>query len=251
MRLVSLFLLMVPFLMSCSTSENDQIDVNEPTAESSSSEVVLSKEEILLSELPEGVSHEDWNLILVNPFQALPDNFEIELAEVDNEQKIDSRIVEAWASWKDAALQDGHRLFFASGHRDVGRQANNFNRTIQEYMDEGMSEEEAVEKAKEYLTEPGHSEHHTGLALDIVDEEWIVSGQGLEPEYENEASQKWLLASMTDYGFVLRYPEGKEEITGINYEPWHFRYVGVENAQFMEKNELTLEEYIELLLMAE
>lgn len=251
MRLVSLLLFMTTFLMSCGTGANQQIEANETVEENSSSEEVLSKEEQLLKELPEGVSSEDWNLLLVNPVQALPDDFEVDLVEVDNEQKIDSRLVEAWTSWKEAALQDGHRLFFASGHREVSRQESNFNRTVQEYMDEGMTEAAAIEKAKEYLTEPGHSEHHTGLALDIVDEEWIVSGKGLEPEYEGEESQKWLVSTMADYGFILRYPEGKEEVTGINYEPWHFRYVGVDNAKFIEKNNLTLEEYVELLIMAE
>lgn len=239
--------------MSCTMEENQQteeIEVNEIVEENLPIEKELSKEDQLISELPESVSHEDWNLILVNPFQALPDNFEIDLVEVDNEQRIDGRIVEAWTSWKDAALAEGHRLFFASGHRDINRQAMNFNRTVQEHMDEGLTEEEAVEKAKEYLTEPGYSEHHTGLALDIVDEEWIVSGQGLEPEYDGEASQEWLVSSMADYGFILRYPEGKEEITGINYEPWHFRYVGIENAKFIEENDLTLEEYTELLIKA-
>lgn len=250
MRFVSLLLLMSTLLVSCSTMESPEIEGNETVEESSLIEEERSIEEILISELPEGVSYDDWNLILVNPNQALPDDFEIELVEVDNEQRIDSRIVDAWMSWKDAALQEGHRLFFASGHRDVTRQASNFNRSIQEYMDEGMTEEEAIEKSKEYLTEPGHSEHHTGLALDIVDEEWIVSGQGLEPEYENEASQKWLVSTMSTYGFILRYPEGKEEVTDINYEPWHFRYVGIENAEFIEANNLTLEEYIELLVKA-
>lgn len=256
MRIVSLLLLMSTLLVSCSTDEKQAIEVNEPVEETSTTEEELpfeeelSSEERLLSELPEGVSYEDWNLILVNPSQALPENFDIELTEVDNEQRIDSRIVEAWTSWKEAALQEGHRLFFASGYRDVSRQENNFNRTVQEHMNEGMTEEEAIEKAKEYLTEPGHSEHHTGLALDIVDEEWIVAGYGLDPEYEGEASQKWLVDTMSDYGFILRYPAGKEEITDINYEPWHFRYVGIENAKFMEENDLTLEEYVELLIEA-
>lgn len=250
MREVGLVLLMSFFLASCSTGENQDIEMNETVEESGLVDEELSEEELLISELPEVVSHEDWNLILVNPDQALPADFDIELVEVDNEQKIDSRIVEAWTSWKEAALQAGHRLFFASGHRDVSRQESNFNRTVQEHMAEGMTEEEAIEKAKEYLTEPGHSEHHTGLALDIVDEEWIVSGQGLEPEYDQEASQQWLVSTMADYGFILRYPEGKEEITGINYESWHFRYVGVESAKFMEENDLTLEEYVELLKKA-
>src|SRR5699024_1120015 len=118
-------------------------------------------------------------------------------------------------------------------------------------IDSGMSEEEANKKAKEYLTEPGHSEHHTGLALDIVDEAWIVAGNDLEPEYAEEPSQHWLEETMTNNGFILRYPEGKEEVTGILYEPWHFRYVGVENAKFIVENKLALEEFVELLSLRE
>lgn len=244
---MSLLLFITPFIMACSTGETEKVAVEEKIEESDPVEEELTEEEQLIQELPEGVSQEDWNLILVNPMKALPEDFDIELAEVDNEQRIDGRIVDAWTSWKDAALAEGHRLFFASGYRDVERQRTNFNRSIQQYMDEGMTEAKAIEKSKEYLTEPGHSEHHTGLALDIVDEEWIVSGRGLEPEYENEESQKWLVSTMSDYGFILRYPEGKEDITAIQYEPWHFRYVGVEHAKFMEANDLTLEEYHELL----
>ena len=113
------------------------------------------------------------------------------------------------------------------------------------------SEEEALDRTKDYLTEPGHSEHHTGLALDIVDEEWIVAGNGLIPEYDTQASQQWMMETMTDYGFILRYPAKKEEITDIQYESWHFRYVGEENAHYIVEHDLVLEEYIERLEMRE
>ncbi len=244
MRLVSAVILFVTLLTACSFDESTEEEVTDPVEET---DVIENK---LVQEIPADANLNDWNLLLVNPEQALPENFDVELVEVDNEQRIDYRISDAWFSWKEAALQEGHRLFFASGYRDVARQEVNFNATVNEHMAEGMTEEEAIEKAKEYLTEPGHSEHHTGLALDIVDEEWIVAGNGLDEEYENEASQNWLISSMTDYGFVLRYPKGKEEITGIQYEPWHFRYVGVDNAKFMEENDLVLEEYVELLMEA-
>lgn len=164
-----------------------------------------------------------------------------------NEQQIDSRIIQAWEEWYKAALDAGHQLFFASGHRTVERQSSNFNRTYNNYLSEGYSEEEALLKTKEYLTEPGHSEHHTGLAFDLLDQQWVASGRTLEPDYDSQASQQWLVDTMSDYGFILRYPKGKEEITGIQYESWHFRYVGVEHAHFMELHDLVLEEYIELV----
>lgn len=209
----------------------------------------LSEEEMMIQELPTEANVADWNLILVNPWQALPENYEVEFVEVDNTQQIDARIEEAWNTWRDAALEAGHDLFFASGYRTVNRQRNNFNNSVSEYLNEGYSEKEAIEKTKEYLTEPGHSEHHTGLALDIVDHAWINAGRRLEPEYDTQESQQWLVKTMADYGFILRYPAGKEEITGIQYESWHFRYVGVEHAQFMKQYDLVLEEYVDLIKM--
>lgn len=234
--------------------EDNEKELESEITEESTSEEVLeepTQEELMIEKLPESASTEDWNLILVGPFDALPEGYNPELVEVFNQERVDVRVEDAWNNWYQAGLDAGHRLFFASGYRSIDLQRNNFNREIQMNMDTGMSEEEAITKAKEFLTEPGHSEHHTGLALDIVDEEWIFSGNDLEPEYETQASQHWLASTMDDYGFILRYPEGKEEITGILYEPWHFRYVGVENAKFIVEHELALEEYLELLALRE
>lgn len=260
MRLTTLLLTLFLLLTACSGNENQADENTEQAVEESTENTQnnqedheadkvkeTSEEEPLIQNLPEEAHAGDWNLVLVNPWVALAEDFEPQLVEVDNEQRIDERIVDAWNSWKEAAAEAGHRLFLASGHRTVERQRNNFDQQVNEYLNEGLSEEEAVERAKEYLTEPGHSEHHTGLALDVVDEEWIMEGNGLIPEYDTQESQQWLVDTMTDYGFILRYPKGKEETTGIEYESWHFRYVGEKNAKFMVENDLTLEEYVELL----
>ena len=223
--------------------KTDQV-VHQPAADSETER--LTAQEKLALELPANADLEDWNLILVNPWEALPSEFDPNLVVAMNEQQIDSRIIQAWEEWYKAALDAGHQLFFASGHRTVERQSSNFNRTYNNYLSEGYSEEEALLKTKEYLTEPGHSEHHTGLAFDLLDQQWVASGRTLEPDYDSQASQQWLVDTMSDYGFILRYPKGKEEITGIQYESWHFRYVGVEHAHFMELHDLVLEEYIEL-----
>lgn len=227
----------------------DSENMDDPDKKIEPEEIELTAEEKLLQALPVEVEWTDWNLILVNPWEALPESFEPQLITVDNEQQINSRIVDAWESWKEAASTEGHRLFFVSGYRGIELQAFYFDNTYASYINQGFSKEEALSKTKEYLTEPGHSEHHTGLALDIVDEEWNTAGRGLEEAYETQQSQQWLVATMADYGFILRYPLGKEEITGIQYEPWHFRYVGEESAQFMVDNQLVLEEYIDLLKM--
>ncbi len=258
-----LILLMAFFLLSgCTISTETQQPSSTPAAEEErdrnaavehQQEVAVERTETekLALELPEEAHLNDWNLILVGPHHPLPEDFKPTLVEVDNEQRIDERIEDAWSAWKEAALQAGHRLFFASGYRSVDHQQVNFNHTYESHLINGLTEEEALKRTKEYLTEPGHSEHHTGLALDIVDEEWIVAGNGLVPEYDTQASQQWLTDTMADYGFILRYPAGKEDITNIQYESWHFRYVGEENAQFMVEHGLTLEEYIELLTIRE
>lgn len=261
MRLAKVLLMSVFILTGCAQLESlfeqnsNQPPVNEVVEEVDQNimddpdepQEELSEEEILILELPREAKAKDWNLILVNPWEALPENNEVDLAEVDNTQQIDVRIVEAWNDWRNAALEAGHNLFFASGYRTVERQRYNFENRYNGYLSDGLSEEEALLKTKEYLTEPEHSEHHTGLALDIVDYEWINAGHGLDPEYDTQDSQKWLVKTMGDYGFILRYPKGKEEITGIQYEPWHFRYVGVEHARFIKKHHLVLEEYSELI----
>lgn len=225
---------------------DEQVDETDQAEEPPLSEEEKQQQELLES-LPTDAHPDDWNLLLVNNNHALPEDFEVELEEVDNEQLIDARIVEAWNQWRNDAIEAGHQLFFASGYRSVERQTNNYENRIQGYVNDGYTEEEARELTEEYIAVPGYSEHHTGLALDIVDQEWIAQGNSLSPDYDTQESQQWLVETMADYGFILRYPEGKEEITGINYESWHFRYVGVENAQFMVEHELVLEEYMELL----
>jgi D-alanyl-D-alanine carboxypeptidase len=98
-----------------------------------------------------------------------------------------------------------------------------------------------------YLTKPGLSEHHTGLALDVLDTEWYNQGNMLDEAFGETEAGKWLAENVCHYGFVIRYEKGKEKITGINYEPWHIRYVGKENAEYMYQNKLVLEEYIDQL----
>lgn len=256
MRLTTLLVLSSLLLSACSGtdrgSEEKPVEEQDQIENQKDEEVEeISAEDKMLQSLPENAHSKDWNLVLVNPWQALPEDFEPELVQVDNEQWIAERIESAWNNWKEAALEAGHRLFLASGYRTVERQENNFNNQLEAYLNEGMSEEEARNRTMDYLTEPGHSEHHTGLALDIVDEEWIVAGNGLTTEYDTQASQQWMTETMADFGFILRYPEGKEEVTGIQYESWHFRYVGEENAQFMVEHDLVLEEYIEWLQLRE
>lgn len=238
------------------TSENNHSssassEVSSPVEESKeSSEPILTPEEKreqeMIAALPD-VSTKNWNLILVNNENPIDENVEIPLETAADQKEIDARIMEPYESWMNAAADAGHNIFLASSYRSVDRQRANYNNSIQGYINEGYSKEEATKMTEDYIAIPGGSEHHTGLALDMIDSEWLNTGKGLVPEYDTQESQHWLVDTAADYGFILRFPKNKEEATGINYESWHFRYVGVENAHFIKKYDLALEEYIELL----
>lgn len=114
-------------------------------------------------------------------------------------------------------------------------------------MQQGKSEEEAIRLTRQYYTEPGHSEHHSGLALDIITVEYQRDVYSLTEQFAETDGYRWLIAHCAEFGFILRYPKGKTDITQINYEPWHYRYVGKEHAQYIMEHDLTLEEYIALL----
>ena len=140
-----------------------------------------------------------------------------------------------------AARADGINLIICSPYRDISRQTVLFNRKIQLHMGRGETYMDAYKKASQIVTVPGASEHQVGLALDIICDTYTILDEGFG---ETQAG-KWLQQHSKEYGFILRYPEGKEDITGIDYEPWHFRYVGKDAATIIMDNGLTLEEFVE------
>jgi len=188
----------------------------------------------------------DWNLILVNQDNKIekePTN----LKELPNGEKIDSRIFDSFNKMVDAADKKGFKIVTISGYRSVAEQTAIVERDVASYKAQGLSDEEAKKKAMEYLTEPGLSEHHTGLAIDILEQEWYNQGNMLEGEFGETEAGKWIEENACQYGFIVRYEKGKESLTGINYEPWHIRYVGKANALYMKKHNLSLEEYVEMI----
>ncbi|MGX4686708.1 M15 family metallopeptidase [Vagococcus sp. JNUCC 83] len=188
----------------------------------------------------------DWDLILVNKDNKI-EKEPTSLKELPNGEKIDSRIFSAFNELVDAANKENYKIITISGYRSVAEQTAIVNRDIASYKSQGLSDEEAKKKAMEYLTEPGLSEHHTGLAIDILEQDWYNQGNMLEGEFGDTPAGKWIEAHSCDYGFIVRYEKGKEKITGINYEPWHIRYVGKANALYMKKHNLSLEEYVEMI----
>ena len=189
--------------------------------------------------LPEPEEEGAWQLILVNPWNELPEDFEVELARVDSYQ-VDARIVESLGRMFADAKAAGINLTLCSGYRTTEYQQTLFERKKDEYMQSGMNEQEAVAATSAWIAIPGTSEHHTGLAVDIVTPDY----QTLDEGFANTSAFAWLSQNAHLYGFVLRYPANKEEITGIAYESWHYRYVGKEAAAEILQAGYCLEEYL-------
>lgn len=188
-----------------------------------------------------GFTKDDWRLVLINKQNSIPDDYTFTLGTIQGNMKCDERVLDDLNAMIQAAGEDGVGLMICSPYRDMERQKMLFHRKIKRYMNTGMSYIEAYRVSSETVTLPGASEHQIGLALDIVCSEYTSLDAGFG---ETEAG-KWLEEHSCEYGFILRYPLGKEYITGIEYEPWHFRYVGVEAAYIIMEEEITLEEFWE------
>ena len=180
--------------------------------------------------------------ILVNSWNAIPKDYEPSLVVVDGIYVSDAC---------QTALQDmlhdcraaGFHPFIMSGYRGYYDQQTSFANLLYQNMRRFSSYESAYLETAQVIAIPGTSEHHLGLALDIVD----YSYRKLNERQETMPTQQWLMEHCWDYGFILRYPEGTTDLTGIIYEPWHYRYVGVEMAQEIRDLGVCLEEYVDML----
>lgn len=186
-------------------------------------------------------SEDDWRLILINKQHSIPDNYEFPLGTISGNMQCDERILEDLLSMMQAAKEDGVDLVICSPYRDYNRQTYLFNRKITRYMNAGMSYMDAYKTASMTVTSPNASEHRIGLAIDFYSSTYKNLNEG----FAETETGKWLAARSYEFGFILRYPKGKEYITGIEYEPWHFRYVGIEAATVITQKEITLEEFWE------
>ncbi len=183
----------------------------------------------------------DWKLLLVNKQHTIPEDYEFTLGTIKGSMRCDERIIEPLTQMFSAAKEDGINLVVRSPYRDMARQEYLFERKVKSYQSTGMSYMDAYQKASITVTVPGASEHQIGMAFDITSDTYYTLDTGFA---ETEAG-KWLKEHSWEYGFILRYPLGKEEITGIQFEPWHFRYVGVDAAEVIMGQNITLEEFVE------
>jgi len=185
----------------------------------------------------------DWNLILVNPWNEVPDGYEISLTNLSNGHSIDSRCYPALTEMMNACRGAGLHPLICSSYRTWEKQESLFQERIDELRAQGYSKKDARTIAATSVARPGTSEHQIGLAVDIVDQ----SHQTLDAMQEDTPVQQWLMENSWKYGFILRYPNDKSRLTGIIYEPWHYRYVGLEAAQEIYERGICLEEYLEEL----
>lgn len=185
----------------------------------------------------------DWELLLVNKNHKVPEGYVVELEEVEDGHQVDKRIVESLKQMLADARKEGLSPLICSSYRTNDKQQKLYNNKVREYERWGCSSEEAKEFASYWVAIPGTGEHETGLAVDIVSKDYQI----LDEKQEQTDVQRWLIDNSYKYGFALRYPTDKKDITMINYEPWHYRYVGVNNATYMKEQDMCLEEYIDYL----
>lgn len=193
------------------------------------------------AEMPEAAVEEDaWQLRLVSAAHPLPEDFEVpELTKLKGGHAIDSRVYPALQQMMDDCRAAGLNPVICSSYRTHDKQEELFRKKVNTLRKQGYSQEEAETEAARWVARPGTSEHETGLAVDIVDKSY----QLLDEKQEQTPVQQWLMAHCAEYGFILRYSVEKSDLTGIGYEPWHYRYVGVEAAKAITEQGLCLEEY--------
>ena len=181
---------------------------------------------------------DEWNLIVVNRWNAIPDDYSVTLTELSNGLKVDSRIYPYLQEMLSAAKDDGIYAVVGEAYRTSEEQKALFDDKILAFMIEGFPRKKAEEMAKEWVAVPGYSEHQLGIAVDInADKDFST----------NEDVYQWLADNAYKYGFILRYPQWKVAVTGGGYEPWHYRYVGKEAAREIFEQDICLEEYLKKL----
>ena len=190
---------------------------------------------------PEPAAPADWKLTLVSPEHPLPEDYAVTLTRLKNGQAVDERCYPALQEMMDACRAEGLEPLICSSYRTWEKQTRLFENKVARFAGGGLSPEAARAEAARVVAVPGTSEHHLGLAVDIVDSAY----QLLDDAQADTPVQQWLMAHAWEYGFVLRYPREKEDVTGIVWEPWHYRYVGKEAAEEMTAQQLCLEEYLD------
>ncbi|MBP1558110.1 MAG: M15 family metallopeptidase [Oscillospiraceae bacterium] len=242
-------------------SQSEETPEEEPVEESSQSqqqtheapvtELESDGEEIAIPASLAGADHlfpagnGDYRLILVNKEYTMPNEIsDLPLKNIGDGYRVQADMYDALVKMMDDAKAAGLPLYIVSGYRPIERSRVLYENKVQEYLNAGYSAEEAAVQAGMWIAPPGTSEHSTGLAVDLISADYYTKLPDLLPEFEEFEEAKWMKEHCAEYGFILRFPKGKEDITKVVFEPWHFRYVGVEAATAIMEQGITLEEYL-------
>ena len=226
------------------SSDEETIEEEQPTQpKEEETQQEESSEEQDTQKLAEEFAQEkqEWYLLLANVDNPLPQDFTVETEVVQNSFEMDARVAQTMRDMIDAAAKDGVDLLVCSAYRSIEKQQTLFDEQVQIYLNQGKSQQEAYDLTASAIAIPGTSEHHTGLAADIV----TPTHQTLDPEFADTEAGQWLQEHAWEYGFVMRYPEDKQDVTKIIYESWHYRFVGKTHAKLMKESGLCLEEYLQ------
>ena len=224
-------------------ASEDPAPSEEPTAEPAPTEEPANT-------TPVGTKPEQsWSTMLVNQWSYMPEGYVPDVREISYEgvsplnNKFDVRAADALEKMLADARSAGYNMYLVSAYRSHDYQVSLFNRKVNEYKALGYDDATAYSEASQWVAIPGTSEHCTGLAADIVSSTWYNYNSDLTHDFEDTDHFDWLYEHCADYGFILRYPKGAEAITGITYEPWHYRFVGIDAAKYIMENHITLEEF--------
>lgn len=254
---VVILLIITAAVGSCKGSENNETDTSPQgsagttPAESQSASTPAETSAVNAVVKIKYNAEEDWALYVIGNKNPLPENFIVDTKTVTGERTLDSRCADYAIEMLNAAAEQNVGLFVTSSYRSVQKQAENMESYINTLISQGYSQEEAKIQAEKEIALPGRSEHNAGLAMDIVSSDYWSTHDDLDESFEKLPQFDWLIKNSWKYGFVLSYPKGKEDITGIIYEPWHYRFVGLKHAEKMHEvyestgEFLTVNEYIE------
>ena len=229
--------LLTDLLSPSSTAESTSTAASEGAEESRDNALGLTKAEA-------AAMLADPMMVLVNHTNKMPDNYTFDTKECGSQTAVNKTLqtpaCDAFLEMQKAAAADGVTVWMQSGYRSVKYQTGLYERKTKYYTDRGYDTATAKEMAAAVVNPPGYSEHNCGLAADLNSPEHT----GLDEGFENTTAFRWLCEHAADYGFILRYPKGAEDKTEITYEPWHWRYVGRENAAKIGASGLCFEDYI-------
>ena len=233
MKVLVVTLLMIGLVMSLFILVNDQVN------QSNNQLIAANKVKTNQNKSANSVVKDEL-LTLVNFENTIPKDWKVDLVQLNNGQSVDRRIYDDLIAMLQAAKSEGLNPLICSSYRTNEKQEQLYQNKVSEYLSQGYSKVEASDKAAFWVARPGTSEHQSGLAVDIVS----TKNQRLDRSQENTVEQQWLIQNSWKYGFVLRYPTNKNSITGVGYEPWHYRYVGKEHAKKINELGVCLEEYV-------